>query len=561
MVAYIEQQNRRGGRRRGHFWAMLCLPAQRAWLENNEGYLGALSSGILSSGGPNGRRKKEIVYLKAEPLERVRQECRNSLVVMPPATQVVMEAITGISLKLYSNGRWMEPNPIMQDYIDEVFLPFAQQQALSSFEDGLMSYSWAPWEADPRLLHPYLLREGKYRIGMRWKRRDIREYRVYRNKAGGGSERAARDARVEHVHLWKPRDDGSLSSPFALVLQSLERHNQLWSWYSDSVKGYSKPLLVFGGGGRLGGGGASSDPLEDDHNLPGDVSALHSYANDSRNQQRRKQFQLSMAIGTMKRHGIQISYNPVSQRSVLSSDSALYENSYLNPENENLQQVVTPSPIPDFLEAVKSLRGEMLEALMVPGSSKSQDSGTHAATAELVLRDRSDLVQQLQKLLSRPLGKIMEHMLQDVLDADLDAIYFEAETQQRAPLSKEQRKSIRAQRTRVELTFQYSPLTTYDSLKKLFDDEHINRETFGEYGLKVIGLPPGEALDSQEVRAQVREKRQLLELATPEYMKQRAGIGLRPPTSREEPPSSSSPALKGDGPPALKKRKSAPAEQ
>jgi len=514
------------------------------------------------------RFDREIVIDPAK-ISLMMESVYTSPVVNTSIQYVVSHVISnGVKLEVNDESEKWVPNEMLQQWVNDEFTEFVEEAMMKAFQLGFFVWSLVPSKIIDGFARPVLLRDGSYTVKKVWKGDEV-AFKVYRTQSTKGNVMSmgtapsvtaepARDAWVTPVGTWKPDDFGRLQSPVANALSDITHLNLLWKEFVSSARHFTKPVLMFDSVETHAS--KSISPYEDGIVTPGDISAINQAYDSNINKSAAAEQEFALFRANMKRFGFNIQYDPVAQNRRMTPDDELYQNQYNTPVGSKFARAVTPSAIPDFTRATDVLVSRIVDVIGVPPTLRfSHGSISSASAADMTIRDFNQRVKRVQSMFKKAftlvlrrlftativkrnqeslkntvadvktllIGKARQELLGDTPDlkegdADKsDLLFGGSMTPKRIDtrrlkfdLSSASKLFVEAF-NRVGVTFEHSPLTTVDAIRRLYQDVVISAEEYGRNAMRIVGLPDHVMLDNAERLREIKRRKLETEAAVP----------------------------------------------
>lgn len=475
-----------------------------------------------------------VITISSKTLAYIHQQARDSALVSTTIAQVVSQVMSGgVTVRVIDKAGTWEPNPRMQEYIDTDLKPFMYEGMTVAFVSGVIVWSLTPWKSSvkrrkagggvPTMMAPTIARSGYYQLGMRFDG-DVRSYEVYRayrlaNGALSGTlafdNKPDPNTWVTPVPEWAPTSDGMLRSPVCLAMESILKLQDLWEIYTKSLVHYTKPLLVWDT--TEAGGYKSYNPIESGGVGVEDISQVMREHTKHQNENAQEDVDVARMYAHFKNRGYSIqrvAWNAATQTPAVSPDSPLYENSYLNPLGHHLSQTVTPSPIPEFSNAIQMLTNTVIEALCTPSNSRTFTTQTRTATADFMFKMYNERVKMLQEQFGFVFSQILKRAWSNIVVEGMQNEYFDMEEEDGPGAGEDSEAEDLLDEEddfRVEVTFAYTPLTTFETLKNLYDSGVMSHNTFGKYAVRLYGFADEDQMSEKELMKDMQLRKRMAE--------------------------------------------------
>ena len=521
------------------------IKKQKKYREKNPGKKAFKTKRLSFQSRPSASQSdaENVIRLSDETLRYINEQASESALVSTTISQVVSQVMSGgVSIKIMDKTGTWEPNRRLREYVETGLKPFMYESMGTSFVSGVIVWSLTPytgpdgkWQNPTRkrkrddgfgsrmLMLPVVARAGHYQIGMRFDG-DVRTYEVYRptklsNASVGGSPIFDNNPDpytwVTPIAEWAPTSDGMLHSPVCLAMEAIIKLKEMWKIYTDSMINFTKPLLVWDV--SESGSFKNVNPIETGLVSTEDIGNIHREHIKRQNDEAQADLDAARMFAHFKNRGYGIvQFNTNTQLPSVKSSSPMYENSYLSPLGQHLAQTVTPSQIPNFPEAIQSLTNTVIEALCTPSNSRTFTTQTHTATADFMFKMYNERVKMLQEQFGVAFSRIVKKAFSSIVEEGLQEDFFEifeedsTKTNEFAKQGSELA-DFEDDEFEVEVTFSYTPLTTFETLKNLYDAGIMSHNTMGKYGVRLYGFADEDQMSEKELMKDLKLRKRMAE--------------------------------------------------
>jgi hypothetical protein len=464
---------------------------------------------------------KNVVSIDNSVLKDIKFTCTSNIQVITAVETLISHIIgNGIEISLLKFGEKVKESDKMRTYTEREVLPFLREYIWNILVFGFDIYIKKPSEIIKGLYMPEHPRFDDWSLIFGYKN-FIRKYKILKTNYTDGVISYNHGSVFKSAYtsiIYNPDDDGRLTSPLANLVPYINRLNLYWENLDNVSSSLANPPFVVQINNNKSNSSTQSSTMGDlilTHYSEDDGLELGQRRERRMNEFERKEAMISTMVSQLNREGFAVArFDQHTQRTRYETKGESWKNPVVLPRGQQVASTTQPSNLNSSDRLIDMIIGIISSLIGVSQNNNSNQKAKYAANAELELRFLNDRVSSFQNKLVPEIQKLFENIWSKFLDDNKKEQVKKLKDQMNLKdikLDKLLQKDLEDESIKIDISFRYTPLTSFDRLIELNERAIIDDNTFAKYAGKISGIYESDILDEKE-RELLLKKRKLEEI-------------------------------------------------